>query len=330
MGVKTALRRTMAALLSGVCALLLCGCGLMPFSLIAASPTPVPSPTVPPTPTPSPSPAPKIAVFGAEGASLFQDGIFKAANDGEYTVSFEPGSLSALASYEPAGSCIAIVLLQGEAEALPDAHVPVFVFAAEGQRISPEISHLTYSDHYAVKTALDLAIAYPPHETPVRLIGLFSSAESRAYKIWQEFSANGRVFPKAEFFLIEPAPEETPQAEEEEPSPAPVPSLAERLSGLFSGFYPGMIDGVLAETGALAVAASEALASLGRNDIEVFAASTTGDAQRFLSPLLVASVGANYAEAGALCYDAASALLRGETVTPIVVLPQTFLYSPNP
>jgi len=330
MGVQTALRRPAAALLSCICCLLLCGCGVMPLARAAASPTPVASPTVPPTPSPSPSPAPFIAVFGAEGASAFQDGVSKAANAGDYAVVFEPGSLDALSTYEPAGSCVAIALLQSEGDAPPDASVPVFVFAAEGQRVSPDTPHLTYANAYAAETALSLAVAYPPHETPVRLIGLFSSAESRAYVVWREFSASGKVFPKAEFFLVEPAPETTPEPEEEAPSPSPAPSLEERLSALLSGFYPGMIDGIFAETGALGIAASEALASLGRGDIEVFSASTAANAQTLLSPLLVASVGADYAEAGGLCYSAAAALLRGETVAPFVLLPQTFLYTPNP
>lgn len=330
MGVQTALRRPVAALLSCIFCSLLCGCGVLPLARAVASPTPVPSPTVMPTPTPSPSPAPVIAVFGAQGASAFQDGVSEAASAGDYAVVFEPDPLDALSTYEPAGSCAAIVLLQSEEDAPPDASIPVFVFAAEGQRVSPDIPHLTYADAYAAETALSIAVAYPPHETPVRLIGLFSSAESRAYVVWREFSASGKVFPKAEFFLTEPAQDNTPEPEEGSPSPSPDRSLLEQFSALFSGFYPGMIDGVFAETGALGIAASEALASLGREDIEVFAASTTGGAQRLLSPLLVASVGANYFEAGGLCYSAASALLGGETVAPFVLLPQTFSYTPNP
>ena len=213
---------------------------------------------------------------------------------------------------------------------MPEPSIPVFVFAAEGQRVGPDTPHLTYADAYAVETALDLAVAYPPHETPVRLIGLFISAQNRAYAVWSESVASGRVFSKAEFFLAEPTPEETPKPAKETPLPTPVPSLEERMSALLSGFYPGMIDGVFAETGELAVAAADALAALGRDDIEVFSASTSGNTESLLSPLLVACVGLNAGEAGGLCYSAASALLSGEPVQSFVALPQTFAYSPNP
>lgn len=323
-------RRFAAVMLAGICGLLFCACARFPSALPAASPTPDPSPTVSPTPSPSPAPRPYLAVFGAEESSAFQEGITNAAETGAYAVVFESGSLDALRAYKPAGSCVAIVLLRGQDAALPETSFPVFVFASEGQRVDPGIPHLTYAGVYAAETALSLAVSYPPHETPVRLIGLFSSEESDAYAILNESAAEGRIFSKAKFFLTTSPAKETPEPEQETPLPSLEPALEERLSALFSRFYPGMIDGVFAETGELAVVAAETLASLDRSDIEVFSASTTADAQNLLSPLLVACVGANYAEAGGLCYSAASALLDGEAVSSLVMLPQTFSYSPEP
>ena len=323
------LRRTAAVLLSLAFCLLLFGCGIgSPF--LAASPTPVASPTTPPTPTPSPTPAPYIAVFGAEESSAFAAGISKAAETGEYPVTFETGYLDALASYAPPGSCVAIVLLQNEQDALPKTAVPVFAFASKGQRVDAATPHLTYADAYAAETALTFALTYPPHETPVRLIGLFTSEESRAYTVFHSYAAEGKVFAKAVFLTVTPAPEETPDPQAETPAPTPEPALAEQLAELFERFYPGMIDGVFAETGELAVAASEALASLGRDDMEVFSAATDAEAQTLLSPLQVYAAGANYTEAGGLSYNAACAMLRGESVSPVVVLPQAFAYSPAP
>ena len=234
-----------------------------------------------------------------------------------------------MAGYQPKEPCVAIVYLNGADAEVPQSSVPVFVFAAEGQRVGAQVPHLTYADAYAAETALDLCVAYPPHETPVRLIGLFTSAESRAYTVWREAATSGRVFSKAELFLTVPVPEETPKPKKEPPSPTPIPTLEERLTKLFSGFYPGMIDGIYAETGELAVAAAGVLAQLGRDDMEVFAASTDANAPGLLSPLLVACVGLNAEEAGGLSYSAASTLLGGEAITPFVVLPQTFAYSPK-
>jgi hypothetical protein len=290
---------------------------------------PSPASSISPVPSSSPEDAPYVAVFGAETSNAFGQGVSKAAETGKYPVVFEPGGVDALSTYNPTNNCVAIVFLSGTDAAVPQAAVPTFVFAAEGQRVGADVPHLTYADAYAAETALDLCVAYPPHETPVRLIGLFSSEQSHAYSVWHEAATSGRVFSKAELFLTEPAPEETPKPKKEPPSPTPIPTLEQRLTALFSGFYPGMIDGVYAETGELAVAAAGVLAQLGRDDMEVFAASTGANAPGLLSPLLAVCVGLNAEEAGGLCYSAACALLTGEAVTPFVVLPQTFAYNPK-
>ena len=195
---------------------------------------------------PSPERAPYIAVFGAEGSAAFQEGVRKAAEGGKYPVAFETGALDTLSSYQPANRCAAIAFLSGAEAAAPNASIPVFVFASEGQRVGPDVPHLTYADAYAAESALSLALAYPPHETPVRLIGLFTNEQSRAYAVWREAAESGRVFSKAEFFLAEPAMEETPIPKKAPPSPTPVPTLEERLTALLSGFYPGMVDGIRA------------------------------------------------------------------------------------
>lgn len=317
-------RAAIAAVLA--CCLVLCGCGIRPL-LSFSTPSPVPSPTRVPTPSPSPTPEPVIAVFGAEASDAFAGELRSAAEKGAYKADLVPGYLEALASFQPAGSCVAVVLLSGAEDVLPQTDFPVFVFAAGGQQVSPQTPVLAYDSAGAAETALNDAISYPPHETPVRLIGLFTDPESGAYALWKAQAAGGRVFPKAELFLSQPQ-EETADPDADEPTPTPAPALAERLTSLFSGFYPGMIDGVFAETGGLAVAAAEALASLGRDDIEVFSASTSANAQALLSPLLVLAVGADYAEAGGLCYSAASAMLAGESVPATVLEPVVFTYSP--
>jgi hypothetical protein len=327
-------RRSLAALTVLGCAAALSGCSLLaspPHA--AATPLSTPAATVAssasPVPSSSPADAPYLAVFGAEASNAFRQGVSKAAETGKYPVVFEPGGVDALSAYQPATRCAAIAYLSGAEAAVPQSSVPVFVFASEGQRVGAEVPHLTYADAYAAETALDLALAYPPHETPVRLIGLFTSEQSHAYSVWREAATNGRVFSKAELFITEPVPEETPKPKKEPPSPTPIPTLEERLTALFSRFYPGMIDGVYAETGELAVAAAGVLAQLGRDDMEVFAASTGANAPSLLSPLLAACVGLNAEEAGGLCYSATCALLDGEAVTPFVVLPQTFAYDPK-
>lgn len=318
-------RRRLTAATALLCCFLFGGCSAA-LRPVAATPEPTPSPTASPSPVPTPSPF--IAVFGAEASSAFAESLQSAAQAGGYPVSFESGSREALGAFRTEARCAAVVLLEDASDALPETGVPVFAFAAKGQRVSPDVPHLTYAGVYAAETALAAAIAYPPHETPVRLIGLFDSATGDAYAVWQEAASDGRVFAKAElFFSAEDAAETAgPGAD----TPSPSPDAADQLSELFGSFYPGMIDGVFAETGALAVEAVQALASLGRDDIEVFSAATDANAQSLLSPLFVLAVGADYAEAGALCYSAASSLLEGESVSSSVMLPKTFSDSSAP
>lgn len=288
------------------------GCAGGGFSWFA-TPSPVPSPTASPTPTPVPPPAPVIAVFGAEASASFAEGVSTAAKIGRYPVEFVSGGLDALASYRAEGAASAIVFLENAADPIPTVRIPLYLYAADGQAVSANLKHPTYTDTGAAVDALNLAIAYPPHETPVRMIGLFTSETSRAYTVWSIAATAGRVFSKAAFFESQ-----TDQTAEE------------WLNEQFAAFYPGMLDAVYAETGELAVLAAGILEDLGRDDMEVFAASTSGNADRVLSGVLVAAVGADLKDAGALCYAGAQALLSGRAADSGKVFPEQFLYSPEP
>lgn len=211
-------------------------------------------------PSSSPEDAPYLAVLGAETSNAFRQGLSKAAEAGKYpVVFFEPGGVGALSAYHPANHCAAIAYLSGAEASVPQTAVSVFVFAAEGQRVGPDVPHLTYADTYAAETALSLAVAYPPHETPVRLIGLFVRAESRAYTVWREAAAGGRVLlGKRSSSSRSPRRKKRQIQSRRRLPPTPVPTLETRFAALLSGYYPGMIDGIFAETGELAVAAAGA------------------------------------------------------------------------
>jgi len=294
---------------------------LFVFSLCACTEgvvaVPTQSPALTPSASPSPSPAPVaprvLAVFGAEDASAFLDGIKTAAEGSGIDILPVSGGLEALASYQPDGATAAIVYLPGAPEALPHTSIPIYVFAANGQYISLDIPHLAYSNAIVPKLALSCALSYPPHLAPVRMIGLFSSESSRAYALWAAAKTSGDVFAKQEYF-----------------ADASEATLADWLADVFSRYYPGMLDAVYAETGTLSVAAADSLASLGRDDIEVFSAGTESNATAKLSPILICTVGANLADASARCYTEALKLLSGDTAQTGVLLPETNWYTANP
>ena len=185
-------------------AALLAGCGVLPVSATAApAGTPGSTPVsfaVAPDPA-EPTPKPEIVVFGAEASRSFQEGLADAAAQGTIAVSFVPGGMEALASYQPQGAVCAVVYWNEPGDALPVVGFPVFAYAAHGQTAAENIPLLVYDPSGTAESVLEEAISYPPHETPVRLIGLFASETSPGYTVWKEAAAKGRVFSKAEFFL---------------------------------------------------------------------------------------------------------------------------------
>ena len=84
------------------------------------------------------------------------------------------------------------------------------------------------------KSRWKTALNYPPHLAPVRMVGLFSSESSAAYALWTAEQASGGVFSKQAYI-----------------ADASEVSLADWLNDAFSRYYPGMLDGIYAETGAL-------------------------------------------------------------------------------
>ena len=280
------------------------------------------SPAVTNAITPSPVPEAKqpdkpsvIAVFGADNSPEFLVGVRAACAACGSKIEILPvsGNLSQLATYASTDADAAIVYLADSADQLPKASIPIYVFAAEGQSVSADVPHLTYSDDTAPQLALDYALSYPPHLAPVRMIGLFTSQSSPAYALWTSEKANGKVLAKEEFFL------DTPEV-----------SAADWLSETLPRYFPGMLDAIFAESGALAVFAADALAGLGRDDVEVFSAGTDANAAEKLSSILVCAVGINLQDAGARCFTEAAKLLTGATAESGVLPPATVWFSEKP
>ncbi|HWP22061.1 MAG TPA: hypothetical protein VN417_04890 [Candidatus Cryosericum sp.] len=312
------LKKTRFIVVPLLLAALLAGCGVLPVSATAApaetpGATPVSLATAAPDPA-EPTPKPEIAVFGAEASRSFRQGLADAAAQATIAVTFIPGGMEALASYQPQGAVCAVVYWNDPAIAIPSVGFPLFVYAARGQTSAGSNPMLVYDASDTAESTLELAISYPPHETPVRLIGLFASETSTGYAVWKEAAATGRVFSKAEFFL-----------NDSELQAASV-WFAERLDE----FYPGMIDGVSAETGELAIAAVHQLRGRVRDDMEVFSCSSDADADLSLSSLMPVVIGADLYKAGGLCYEGAFTMLQGKAVESSVLVPSALEYTPEP
>lgn len=270
------------------------------FSAQASNATPAPSPT-PETPR-------VIAVFGADDSPAFLSGIEQAATDSGIMIEPVDGGIAALAAYEAKDDTVAIVYLSSEEQQLPQVDFPVYAFAASGQSVST-IPYLGYDASSAPKLALESALAYPPHLAPVRLIGLFTSETSPVYMLWSEQKASGLIFAKEEYFA----------------ATCEIP-LTDWLNETLARYFPGMLDAVFAETGELAIAAADVLASLERDDIEVFSAGSDADVLQKLSPILVYAAGADQKHAGEMCFSKAVKLFSGEQAQSNILLPESFWY----
>jgi len=291
-----------------LCSLIACsgGAGSSPAQFTAQEPNA--------TPTPSPAPeTPRIiALFGAEDAATFLSGLEQAAKDSGITIEPVSGGVKALAAYEAKDDTVAIVYLSGAEQTLPQVAFPVYAFAANGQSVST-IPYLGYDASSAPKLALESALAYPPHLAPVRLIGLFSDETSSVYTLWSEQKASGLIFAKEEFFA---ATSEIP--------------LSDWLNEALARYFPGMLDAVFAESGELAIAAADVLASLGRDDIEVFSAGSDANVLQKLSPILVYAPGADLERAGEMCFAEAVKLFSGEQAQSNILLPESFWFADKP
>jgi cytidyltransferase-like protein len=83
------------------------------------------------------------------------------------------------------------------------ADLPVTVYGIEKASVGDSVSQIYYSPGNETDMALGAALAYPPHDTPVRLILMFESADSASYAAYQKLCDEGKVFPKEVYVASE-------------------------------------------------------------------------------------------------------------------------------
>ena len=275
-----------------------------------------------PSAQPSPTATPKAgieAVFdkavtlaivsnGDEAASslFFEAAKQEAESMGVTVTTAAAGSNFSTAVSDAAAQADAVVAFLPEAvadyAALEALQKPAAVFDAHKGSAPAGLSYMNYGPDAELTMALDAALAYPPHEAPVRLILLFESADSPAYAAYQQLYSEGKIFPKEVYIASD---EQT--------------GAGEWLTGKLGGYVEGMLDAVFAEDTALAINAYDALASLSRSDMEVFCPGVTPDIVKRMEQgpdVFAQGIGRNDALAGVLSVRAALQMLHGgEAVT---------------
>ncbi|MDO4565280.1 MAG: hypothetical protein Q4C04_06670 [Clostridia bacterium] len=276
------------ALIMGIM-LTLCGCGL--FSGETASPaptaeqtevspsTPTPVPTLAPTPTPEPKVY--VSVENEQFASeLSERGLSNTTPD----LSYEGRKIVVLQGEG---------LIQARLEYMLAAGAEVIVCGGESA-VSEGVTLIPYEPSTTAQELIDACLSYPPHDTPVRLLGMFETEDSELKTLWNERVDEGKILVKGVYY----ATDEEQTAEE-------------WLADMLDQYVEGMLDAILCETEEQAIAAASALVEAQRKDLlEVFALEFFGDYRSF-EPYLAGWIDVDWATAADSAFAAVSALIEG-------------------
>jgi len=262
------------------------------------------------TPEPTPEPVKTIAIVtDAEQAELFLTGADTVLSETEYDM--QSMMLSEYADAD--ASAVVAYLTQENADTTELAAAvargaQVAVYDASGANTVEGAMYFDYDASGALQKLMDEAYVYPLHDTPVRMIGLFTSAQSEAHTIWTKGCEEGKIFPKAVYI------------EEEQTELTDTEWLNEQLGG----YFPGMLDCIYAENETIGMAAAKLMEDLGRDDAEVFFCGG-GEEQIALmrkNPRLYGmTVGQNLCYAGAYTAAAAVKALDGTITENTTFLP---------
>ncbi|MDO4543108.1 MAG: hypothetical protein Q4C01_01030 [Clostridia bacterium] len=284
------MKRTLCYIL--MLTLLLCGCSQDGQSGNAtAEPTTEPVIVVPSTPTPTPTseptptPAPMIYVlaededFEARLLSAFENSTTDTEADSQ-------GRKIAVLQGNSIDSDTVLALLNAEVE----------VVACSTELLDNSgITVIPYAAKDRAEELFEAMISYPPHDTPVRLLGMFESEDSDFKTLWNSYLEQGKIIVKGVYYATDE--EQTPE---------------EWIAAMLDDYVEGMLDGVLCETQAQAEAFCNALTEAERKDtIEVFALEFSGDAESFL-PHLSGRVSVDWNSAAESAIATINSLLANE------------------
>lgn len=274
-----------------------------------------PEPTATPVPTPAPTPVPvrvlAICDAGDARAEAYYSAIEQAAAQAgwQLTVSDAEAALKLGAAVD--GLLVWLDTEEADRavyESAAELGINVVMLdSADKARINA-VHYVEYDASSETTLALNEALTYPPHDTPVRLFGIFESEDTEAAKLFEQAMEDGKIFPRGTYYYddAETGFEEWMQAR-----------LDERVIGTMDGIYAENVD--------MAVAAADMLAKNSRYDMEIFTvADHSGESvfQKY-SDFAVISVGFDSAEAGRVMAETLVKLQNGETPEEIQLQPKT-------
>lgn len=249
-------------------------CLVLPFLFLlgcvppATQQTPVPVPTAPEmatTPAPSPTDVPVRVLFVAdrssqEAADFFSGAAQSAQAEGWQINTYAGDDFADAISNEEYDGILALIMLKETSMdillAASKGGVPVVIADMFQREPVAGTSYAYYDISKAASAALDAAIAYPPHDTPVRFIALLENKGSPADEAYREGVKQGRIFSKAKHY-------ETDKQ-----------NAQDFMEKQLEVYVEGTVDAVYVESEQLAQAALNSLSDCGRTDMEVFCVPT--------------------------------------------------------
>ena len=207
--------------------------------------------TVEPTPAPTEEPVtPVIAVFGGNRGFQEVSELLKDVRDAEIADGTEgiPDHTAAVFCYLDNREAAADV------SALVENGIPVVIYNRAGADCPDEAITVGYATVYGsdCESVMEEAIAYPPHDTPVRMFGVFTNDESEAFILFQDMISQGKVLRKGVY--VGPAND----------------AYTDWIERKLDSFLEGMVDCAYVETAEEAAVLANALIERGRDDFEIF------------------------------------------------------------
>ena len=212
--------------------------------------------------TPAPTEEPVIPWIGVVLSGNNEEIVTKIREYSGLDVSEETvDSLSDITDFTAVVLCIEEPIDEEEIKSVLDMNLPVIAYNKCGQELPASIIQVKYEGGFCrdYTEMMETIIQYPPHDTPVRLLGVFSSEEGEAKQVWDSYIDAGKVISKGTFT-------------------GSVDGGFDRwISEVFGDFYPGMVDAAYVDNADLALSFAKAMVAADRDDFEIFTIGSNTD-----------------------------------------------------
>ena len=203
------------------------------------------------TPAPTEEPVtPVVAVFGGDKGFDEVSDLLQQIHDAEIADGTEG---------IPEHTAVAFFYLDSKEDAaeigtLTEKGIPVVVYNRIGFECPEDAVTIGYETVYGsdCESVMEDAISYPPHDTPVRMFGVFPNDQSDAFKLFQDMISEGKILRKGVF--VGPADS----------------SYTNWIERKLDSFLEGMVDCAYVETAEEAAVLANALIARNRDDFEIF------------------------------------------------------------